>query len=87
MTPRMFSFNNPYGACPDCTGLGTRMYLDPELVVPDPELSIRDGAIAPWEKRLLRLVPPDPGGARQGLQVRHPRPVQESPEEGARTWS
>jgi excinuclease ABC subunit A len=51
MTPRMFSFNNPYGACPDCTGLGTRMYLDPELVVPDPEISIRDGAIAPWEKR------------------------------------
>jgi len=51
MTPRMFSFNNPYGACPDCTGLGTRMYLDAELVVPDPDLSIRDGAIAPWEKR------------------------------------
>jgi excinuclease ABC subunit A len=51
MTPRMFSFNNPYGACPDCTGLGTRMFLDPELVVPDPELSLRDGAIAPWEKR------------------------------------
>ena len=51
MTPRMFSFNNPYGACPDCTGLGTRMYLDAELVVPDPELSVRDGAIAPWEKR------------------------------------
>ncbi|HBG08214.1 MAG: excinuclease ABC subunit A [Geobacteraceae bacterium GWC2_58_44] len=51
MTPRMFSFNNPYGACPDCTGLGTRMFLDTDLVVPDPELSIRDGAIAPWEKR------------------------------------
>jgi len=52
MTPRMFSFNNPYGACPDCTGLGTRMYFDPELVVPNPELSLREGAIAPWEKRL-----------------------------------
>ncbi|HEX9023773.1 MAG TPA: excinuclease ABC subunit UvrA [Geobacteraceae bacterium] len=52
MTPRMFSFNNPYGACPDCTGLGTRMYFDADLVVPNPELSIRDGAIAPWEKRL-----------------------------------
>ena len=51
MTPRMFSFNNPYGACPDCTGLGTRMYLAAELVVPDPAISIRDGAIAPWEKR------------------------------------
>jgi len=52
MTPRMFSFNNPYGACPECTGLGTRMYFDPELVVPNPELSPREGAIAPWEKRL-----------------------------------
>ncbi|MBT0651740.1 excinuclease ABC subunit UvrA [Geomobilimonas luticola] len=52
MTPRMFSFNNPYGACPDCTGLGTRMYFDADLVVPNPNLSIRDGAIAPWEKRL-----------------------------------
>ncbi|QSV46614.1 excinuclease ABC subunit UvrA [Geobacter benzoatilyticus] len=52
MTPRMFSFNNPYGACPDCTGLGTRMYFDPELVVPNPDLSIHDGAIVPWEKRL-----------------------------------
>jgi excinuclease ABC subunit A len=52
MTPRMFSFNNPYGACADCTGLGTRMYFDTELVVPNPDLSIREGAIAPWEKRL-----------------------------------
>jgi excinuclease ABC subunit A len=52
VSPRMFSFNNPYGACPDCTGLGTRMYFDPELVVPNPDLSIREGAIAPWEKRL-----------------------------------
>ncbi len=52
MTPRMFSFNNPYGACPDCTGLGTRNYFDAELVVPNPDLSIREGAIAPWEKRL-----------------------------------
>jgi excinuclease ABC subunit A len=51
MTPRMFSFNNPYGACPDCTGLGSRMYVDAELVVPDQDLSLRDGAIAPWEKR------------------------------------
>ena len=52
MTPRMFSFNNPYGACPECTGLGTRMYFDPDLVVPNPDLSLREGAIAPWEKRL-----------------------------------
>ncbi|GAB4136571.1 MAG: excinuclease ABC subunit UvrA [Sphingomonadales bacterium] len=48
--PRLFSFNNPYGACPSCDGLGTRLYIDPELVVPDPGLSLADGAIAPWSK-------------------------------------
>jgi len=52
VTPRLFSFNNPHGACPDCTGLGTRMYFDAELVIPNQELSLREGAIAPWEKRL-----------------------------------
>jgi len=48
MEPRSFSFNSPYGACPDCTGLGTRREVDPELVVPDPERSLAEGAIAPW---------------------------------------
>ncbi|MDO3378449.1 excinuclease ABC subunit UvrA [Geoalkalibacter halelectricus] len=51
ITPRMFSFNNPHGACPECTGLGTRNYFDPDLVVPNPELSLREGAIIPWETR------------------------------------
>jgi excinuclease ABC subunit A len=51
ITPRMFSFNNPYGACPACTGLGTRMFFDPDQVVPNPALSLREGAIAPWESR------------------------------------
>lgn len=46
--PRTFSFNAPYGACPDCTGLGSRLEVDPELVVPDEELSLAEGAIAPW---------------------------------------
>ena len=46
--PRNFSFNSPYGACPTCVGLGTRFEVDPELVVPDPSLSIEDGVIAPW---------------------------------------
>ena len=45
LSPRMFSFNNPFGACPKCTGLGIHMSMDPELIVPDPELSIRQGAI------------------------------------------
>jgi excinuclease ABC subunit A len=48
LEPRSFSFNSPWGACPDCTGLGTRMEVDPELVVPDPGRSLREGAIAPW---------------------------------------
>ncbi len=48
LAPRMFSFNSPYGACPACSGLGTAMEVDPELVIPDPEKSIAGGAIAPW---------------------------------------
>ncbi len=46
--PRTFSFNSPYGACPKCEGLGYRLQFDPELVVPDPSLSLASGAIAPW---------------------------------------
>ncbi len=46
--PRNFSFNSPYGACPTCDGLGTTFEIDPELVVPDGDLSLNDGAIAPW---------------------------------------
>ncbi len=48
LAPRMFSFNSPYGACPTCNGLGTKMEVDPELVVPDPNLTIRQGALVPW---------------------------------------
>ncbi len=48
LEPRSFSFNSPWGACPDCTGLGTRMEVDPELIVPDPSKSLAEGAIAPW---------------------------------------
>ncbi|MFC2660765.1 MAG: excinuclease ABC subunit UvrA [Actinomyces sp.] len=46
--PRTFSFNAPYGACPQCTGIGSRLEVDPELVVPDEELTLAEGAIAPW---------------------------------------
>ncbi|HET8672216.1 MAG TPA: excinuclease ABC subunit UvrA, partial [Thermoleophilaceae bacterium] len=48
LEPRMFSFNSPHGACPRCTGLGSQMEIDPELVVPDPSLSLGEGAILPW---------------------------------------
>ncbi len=48
--PRLFSFNNPFGACPTCGGLGHEQRIDPELIVPDPALTLRRGAIAPWAK-------------------------------------
>jgi excinuclease ABC subunit A len=48
LEPRSFSFNSPFGACPECAGLGTRREVDPELVVPDGELTLNDGAISPW---------------------------------------
>jgi excinuclease ABC subunit A len=51
LTPQLFSFNNPQGACPTCDGLGTKMYFDPDLVVPNPGLNLREGAIVPWENR------------------------------------
>ena len=48
--PRNFSFNSPHGACPTCTGLGTQLVVDPELVIPDASLTLRQGAIAPWSR-------------------------------------
>ncbi|MEX2023826.1 MAG: excinuclease ABC subunit UvrA, partial [Thermoleophilaceae bacterium] len=48
LEPRMFSFNSPHGACQRCTGLGSQMEIDPELIVPDPSLSLSEGAILPW---------------------------------------
>jgi excinuclease ABC subunit A len=48
--PRLFSFNNPHGACPECDGLGSKLYFDTQLVVPDESLSLRQGAIAPWSR-------------------------------------
>jgi excinuclease ABC subunit A len=63
LVPRNFSFNSPYGACPACDGLGTRFEVDPQLVVPNPALSVEDGAVAPFSrghsayfKRLLEAV-------------------------------
>jgi len=48
LAPRNFSFNSPYGACPHCDGLGTRFEVDPELVIPNPDLTLDEGAVAPW---------------------------------------
>jgi excinuclease ABC subunit A len=51
ITPRLFSFNNPAGACPSCDGIGAKMFFDPDLIVPDEQLSLKEGAIEPWERR------------------------------------
>ena len=50
MEPRMFSFNSPYGACPDCNGLGIKLEFDPDLVIPDKKKTLREGAIAAWRR-------------------------------------
>ncbi|MDL2280534.1 excinuclease ABC subunit UvrA [Selenomonadales bacterium OttesenSCG-928-I06] len=52
LAPRMFSFNNPYGACPDCTGLGNNLEFDPYLIIPDPDKSFSDGVITPFSKNI-----------------------------------
>lgn len=49
LEPRMFSFNSPFGACPECDGLGAKLEVDPSLVIPDASLTLNEGAIAPWE--------------------------------------
>ena len=53
LTTQLFSFNNPKGACQECTGLGVRQFFDPQLVIPDPGISLRQGAIAPWGYRSI----------------------------------
>src|SRR5713226_3811290 len=75
LEPRSFSFNSPWGACPDCTGLGTRMEVDPELVVADEDLSLADGAIGVWSgghvsDYFLRLM--EALGASLGFSVNTP---------------
>ncbi|TXK92008.1 excinuclease ABC subunit UvrA, partial [Parageobacillus sp. SY1] len=57
LEPRMFSFNSPYGACPDCDGLGAKLEVDPDLVIPNDELTLREHAIAPWEPQSSQYYP------------------------------
>ena len=75
LEPRAFSFNAPYGACPECTGLGTKKEVDPELIVPDPERTLREGAIQPWSggqtlEYFLRLL--EALGRREGFDIDTP---------------
>jgi excinuclease ABC subunit A len=51
VSPRLFSFNSPHGACPTCSGLGTTNYLDPDLIIPEENRSLAEGAIAPWQRK------------------------------------
>ncbi|MCL2497262.1 MAG: excinuclease ABC subunit UvrA [Symbiobacteriaceae bacterium] len=57
ISPRIFSFNNPYGACPTCTGLGNKLEFDPDLVVPSHQISLEDGAIIPWSSATMSYYP------------------------------
>ena len=68
LEPRSFSFNSPYGACTDCHGLGTRMEVDPELVVPDPSLSLAEGAVVCLDGRAYLPV------LRATARTRWPKP-------------
>jgi len=56
LTPRMFSFNSPYGACPACDGLGTKLEFDPDLIVPDKSLSLFDGAVEAWRRTGVQMA-------------------------------
>ena len=57
ITPRIFSFNNPFGACPTCTGLGVKMEFDIDLLIPNKKVSLRDGAIVPWSNSTMNYYP------------------------------
>ena len=86
LTPRMFSFNSPFGACPTCTGLGVRMEPDPDLIIPDKDLSMEDGAVAAyrrmtpgfawWYKRLLRRFCRNYGASMHTPFKKLPRDIQ-----------
>ena len=76
-----FSFNSPHGACPRCTGLGSQMEIDPELVVPDPSLSLGEGAILPWSSGRDELLRADHAGDRRALRDR-PRHAVGGPDRG-----
>jgi excinuclease ABC subunit A len=80
LEPRSFSFNSPFGACPECTGIGTRKEVDPELVIPDPEKSLGEGAVAPWAGHMsneyfLRLL----GGLSQQIGFSMDTPWEQLP--------
>ena len=82
LQPRNFSFNSPYGACPTCSGIGTKYQVDPELVIPNPDLSIDEGAVAPWSGNKMRYFQRMLVGTRRGPAVRPLHPVEGPAGEG-----
>lgn len=84
VNPRTFSFNSPYGACPQCSGLGFKMEVDPGLVVPNPSLSIAQGAIAPWSSSTSNYYPQLLASVAKKYRFSLDTPFRELPEEARR---
>ncbi len=87
LEPRIFSFNSPHGACDRCTGLGSQMEIDPELVVPDPALSIGEGALAPWASSASSYYEQVTEAIAERYEVDLEAPWDELPRRTARTCS
>ncbi|MBX6350028.1 MAG: excinuclease ABC subunit UvrA [Clostridia bacterium] len=80
LSPRMFSFNSPFGACPECTGLGYRMEPDPDLVIPDRTKSVAEGAVAPWSRPGSTYYPQLVQAVADAFGFRTDRPLAEQPD-------
>ena len=78
--PRLFSFNNPYGACPHCDGIGAKLYMDPDLIVPNPHLSLSQGAIAPWNSSKSAFYTQTLNSLAEFLDISTHTPWQDLPE-------
>lgn len=81
LEPRMFSFNSPFGACPDCDGLGMKLEVDPELVVPDPTLSLADGAIVAWQPTSSNYYPKLLEAVAKHYKISMKKPVKDLPKD------
>ena len=81
--PRLFSFNNPFGACPVCGGLGSELRVDDSLVVPHPKLTLRQGAVAPWAKTSSPYYLQTLEALGRHYKFRLDKPWSELPERGA----
>jgi len=80
ISPRIFSFNNPYGACPTCSGLGSKLDFDPALIIPDPSLSLAEGAIHPWSSSTMNYYPSLLASLAKALDFSMDTPYAELPE-------